>query len=682
MPVRNVQFTVHPGIFQALGSQLVSEPLRALSELVKNAYDADASVAKIIFKDGRKRTISVVDDGHGMSLEEIGEGWLQLGTPLKRERIASEKKRRILSGSMGIGRLAAFSLADEVILETGRLRSEWHWARLSLPDILSARSFGDLVVQVRKISRPPAKSGTIVRLGALRWWPTGEELEKLRVRLSMISGPEEVKDFVVKVTYRGKSKELRLEEELPVAPLTVTGVVKGDGRPEFTIAATRNLYQGTESLPEGGWTFQSKRSFAHLAGVRLACRWYPRRDRPAGAYWSMPTNSDFLQDITGLRVYRDGIRVLPYGEPGNDWLNLEAKYVKAGAVMRHPRPSGLVGWVLISRRENPLLMDTANRDGLLQNEAFGELASFCDEAFDNLAVVRRRIEPIIREPRQLTESVLSQALGSLTKAKKALTESPDLQEELRKIEEVLHAVRDEFELLSLYRDRLTAGNLVRFVLHDVGAGMNVTRSLIDVAMEETCNRESHDKALTVVQDFVPRLIGAYELLRGAARAGAYRRATVDVSQTAHSIIEKFESISAISVSFRQELEPVKATIREADVWSILTNLIHNAITSAEFEQARDRSFPQHREIAVRVKSTGRDLVLECEDNGPGLPDKPTGWIWAPFNTTRKGGGSGLGLWIVSDIVTWYGGTKKATKSEIFDTGAKFEVRLPEVVETE
>src|SRR3989442_15303241 len=111
-----VPFTVHPGIFQVLGGQLVSDKLRAISELVKNAYDADASHVKVNFKDSDEHQITIEDNGNGMDLSTIRNGWLQIGTPLKRMSTVSPRKHRPFSGSMGIGRLSAFSISDEVVL--------------------------------------------------------------------------------------------------------------------------------------------------------------------------------------------------------------------------------------------------------------------------------------------------------------------------------------------------------------------------------------------------------------------------------------------------------------------------------------------------------------------------------------------------------------------------------------
>src|SRR6266480_4619958 len=211
----DVPFTVHPGIFQVLGSQLVSDPLRALSELVKNSYDADATVVEVNFEEGDPRRIIVTDDGHGMSLREIRDGWLQLGSPLKRNRTMSEEKERPLSGSMGIGRLAAFSLSNDVVLETGRSKPQWFRVSLSLAKLSKAKHFDDLVVPVSRVSSPQSGLGTVIQLVNPGWWPDDDEMGTLKARLSLLRGPSEESDFVVAVTYKGQRHELKIEEELP-----------------------------------------------------------------------------------------------------------------------------------------------------------------------------------------------------------------------------------------------------------------------------------------------------------------------------------------------------------------------------------------------------------------------------------------------------------------------------------
>src|SRR5439155_25030423 len=167
----------------------------------------------------------------------------------------------------------------------------------------------------------------------------------------------------------------------------------------------------------------------------------------------------------------------------------------------------------------PELLDTDNRDGLLENQAFLDLVKFAEEAFAHLSEVRRQIEPVIREPRKLTDRVLGKAISGVAELRTAVEDSPKLVRQVEFLEEVLDAVRAEFELISLYRDRLTAGNLVRFVLHDVGPSLKMTQELLETALLEKCDIPSHAQAFKLVNAVLPRVLGAYMLLRGAPRSG-------------------------------------------------------------------------------------------------------------------------------------------------------------------
>src|SRR5205823_6627238 len=64
----------------------------------------------------------------------------------------------------------------------------------------------------------------------------------------------------------------------------------------------------------------------------------------------------------GLALYRDGFRVHPYGGPDDDWLDLDRKALASGGYKVNRRQ--LIGRVSISARQNPLLVDQTNREGL------------------------------------------------------------------------------------------------------------------------------------------------------------------------------------------------------------------------------------------------------------------------------------------------------------------------------
>lgn len=108
-------FTVDAELLRELGERLVGQPHIALAELIKNAYDADATKVVVAFGHG---TISVTDNGHGMSESAFAERWMRIGSTRKRAAAESPTLRRPLTGSKGVGRLAAQLLARELTLES------------------------------------------------------------------------------------------------------------------------------------------------------------------------------------------------------------------------------------------------------------------------------------------------------------------------------------------------------------------------------------------------------------------------------------------------------------------------------------------------------------------------------------------------------------------------------------
>lgn len=107
-------FTVDSAVLRELGERLVGQAHIALAELIKNSYDADARVAEVTILQDR---IIVADDGHGMSRGAFRDYWMRIGSTHK-EGLTSTHLNRPLTGSKGIGRLAAQFLAHRVRLPT------------------------------------------------------------------------------------------------------------------------------------------------------------------------------------------------------------------------------------------------------------------------------------------------------------------------------------------------------------------------------------------------------------------------------------------------------------------------------------------------------------------------------------------------------------------------------------
>jgi signal transduction histidine kinase len=671
--------TFNPETIRVLGEQLVSDPLTALSELVKNAYDADAEKVTIRFPRNRK-TIVIEDDGNGMSLNEILKGWLEIGTGLKRRHRLprSKEKKRVLVGSMGIGRLAAFSLANIIDTQTGQRSGAWRKFALDFRRIERAKKLSSIHVPINTMKDRPAEQGTVITLRSLKWWPS--DFQQIKIRLSALSSPRDITDFEIYVEHERKTERIEPEEDLPSSPLVLDSEVDNKGKAVTTLQANAALYEGT--LPKTQWTFKHEGEvYPALYGVKLKAFWYALGERPGRRYWRTTLEIQRItKELSGIRVYRNSIRVLPYGETGDDWLELEKHYTALGAMSRNPRPMQIIGWVRISRKENPSLKDVANRQGLMNNPEFNQLKKFCQTAFEFLASARRDIEPLVPRGHELSPEDKPEVEKAVEIIRNAISGNPALKERFSLIEKAISTFFKQSELTALYRDRLTAGLLTSIVMHDIGVPLYSATPSLMTATAESCNNANHKRALQFMAGMVPKINEGYILLAGGMQPDAYRIRSLNVNEVIGATVAQIKVVvqsEKIDVQFEPR-ESIVARVRRSDLWAIVTNLVANSVQAAGYTHARGRDFPQERKIIVSVQKSKGDLIIECEDNGPGLPGKPEDWIWEAYNTTKPNG-SGLGLYIVSDIVAWYAGTKSAQSSTRFSTGALFHIVLAGVV---
>ncbi len=121
-------------IIKTIGEELISNDIVAIVELVKNSYDANASIIQINFqgnvidvKEGKKTkqvlvkqesSIIISDDGVGMNLETVKSAWMEPATINKKNTKLSTGKQRRYTGEKGIGRFASAKLASSIKMIT------------------------------------------------------------------------------------------------------------------------------------------------------------------------------------------------------------------------------------------------------------------------------------------------------------------------------------------------------------------------------------------------------------------------------------------------------------------------------------------------------------------------------------------------------------------------------------
>ena len=116
---KKLYMTFDPLVIDDLGAKLYSTLPPIISELIANGYDAYAKNVYIELNgSGENKTITVVDDGVGMSFDEVNEKYLRIGRKRRdyKEPVTKEKRQPI--GKKGLGKLAFFGVAKKAIIET------------------------------------------------------------------------------------------------------------------------------------------------------------------------------------------------------------------------------------------------------------------------------------------------------------------------------------------------------------------------------------------------------------------------------------------------------------------------------------------------------------------------------------------------------------------------------------
>ena len=112
-----------PNTISHLGLQMYATLPPVIAEMISNSYDADASKVTLELNDldSSNKIISVDDNGHGMSFDEINKNFLLIGRNRREGGQDNQKSRsgdRFVIGKKGIGKLAFFGVAQTIQIAT------------------------------------------------------------------------------------------------------------------------------------------------------------------------------------------------------------------------------------------------------------------------------------------------------------------------------------------------------------------------------------------------------------------------------------------------------------------------------------------------------------------------------------------------------------------------------------
>lgn len=375
-----IKFVVDAKLLRELGSRLVGRPHIALAELIKNSYDADATVVTIDISDTE---IVVADNGHGMSYDDLVNRWMRIGTGEKESEKYSPWYGRPLTGSKGVGRLSVQILADRLTLQsvTRDAPSDSFTARVNWAEALKADTLNEAIALVdrgtpRDFELPlGSEHGTRIVLTGLQqtWdgralldlareiWPLQPPFKSDR-RSSQRSGftvelhtgnPDQDRKFSEQMdavlslwTAKLVGKTLPSDRGSPTDAVRVRRPKVGDDTAHVGAAWKTQAHDigdeaadlQTASPPDApGWprTVQLAIEFAggereivnyrlddsSLDRVRFEIRVFNLKNRqPSGI--SVADARAYLRRFGGIHVYDAGFH-LPYYGPDGDWLHIE-----------------------------------------------------------------------------------------------------------------------------------------------------------------------------------------------------------------------------------------------------------------------------------------------------------------------------------------------------------------------
>lgn len=659
----SAKMRVRARLINLIGEELISDEPVALVELVKNAYDADAHKVEVRFEGepGAPARIVVVDDGIGMNLEIVLNAWLEPGTVLKKKDDRSPGGR-LYQGAKGIGRFASARLGQTLFLQTRRTGSDevvrvlLNWGHFTDESYLD-----DIEVDYEVVVDPTSAVGTKLTIETLRQdaW-TADTFERLHARLSRLISPfDDVDDFEIQLDLPGRpelSGKVQPPELLLKPKYQFAGHVGSDGQFSGTIsvdgvsqAISRSLGRGTESPPCGAFDVELRAWDRDREGLE------PIATRENMAISQIRKT---LDAYCGVTIYRDGFRVHPYGERGNDWLNLDLR--SRQNPVRNLANNQLIGAIRISREGNPELKDRSTREGMVRNPAHDALEDWFRRALTVLEEERYKVRPRQEQPTRTADLFEAFDLtGAVKQASSALGVAHPVTKLLIETEkQVSGGVERVQEVFSRLLMSAGVGHMVDIVIHEIGAPLGkVNRQL--VILERRLHRMLNEQQLVGVNEdlvsirsWLEQIHGLRERLDPQTPARRGRATGFDVADEIEVTFELYEALLAkqgIKIDFIRPQSPVKVRMAKAALSQILANLVDNAI----YWVTQKHGSAKGGNVQAALTAADNGFSVTVCDNGPGVAAEDRERIFEPYFSTRPNG-IGLGLYIARLVIEPYG----------------------------
>lgn len=682
--------------FRLIGRDLITDRVTALFELIKNCYDANATSVHVRFEnvsnnnDGSSITIS--DNGIGMSFEDIRDKWMVIGTSNKRKnKITAAPISRRCVGEKGIGRFAVDKLGDNVTILTKQEKSD-SWLEVTIDWSQYFKSADDKEnilftdIENKYTFKPESNAdlhGTTLTIRNVREKWLKSDIKRFISEVSKISSPLTNVSYPMTIHVESHEYSINTIASKSLADLDLATI-----NFELDFDSDNGLQDTASFSPQTGQINIAKIALPIFGGIKMKVYYF---DEAARKKYRKAFPND---QIDGIKIYRDGVITTPFAESQNDsdkkrdvlgidkrlWMNLFDRV----------STREIIGYVEITKDGNPLIIDATNRQDFVDNEEYRALKDFIIVQLDALEQYKIFVRKQKRLAHKASLEGAEEDIHSFISSVETLSEkNPDLKSELEPVirqakktgAAVKTAIREkqeaekEFERReSIYMSIMSLQDYAIHITHAVRTTLNKIRDRVEYIKKffPDVSKERVFKlyALRMSDEFksLNKVIN-YMLSYSQSEI---RPEDIDLKETVSEVIDEYQDRFKDSGITAELIMPETVVLRNTNkifFRDIFQNLIDNSIKALRHTETK----------MIRISSFAQKdkLIILISDNGCGVPEEKKQWIFGLYNsTTQEEGGAGIGLYIVKTRVESLKGSVRVVESEYGDNGSTFQIELP------
>ena len=694
-----VSFSVDAALIDRLGRELVQKKETAVAELVKNAYDADATEANLVFEDTDSPggTLKIKDDGHGMDFDRFVNAFMRISSSDKIKNPISPKFKRQKAGRKGIGRFSAQTLGSKLTLVTKtkeqdqalRITIDWdeYAGEKDLESIRHEYNYVDV----------SDEEGTLMIIENLREKWTDAQIKRVYRYISDLIQPlpltkqkDKSKDPGFKATfYKVKEKKpvAVVDEEsfiFEYAVAKITAKVNKNGFAKWSIVSDR-LEIDEKDIEISSNDEKKNEPFDKIKNITLEAYYFIYSSEFIPKQQSSKIR-DLSNKKSGIRLYRNGFKVPPYGEPGNDWLKLDQS-VRRRVILPPHGNNNFFGYVQIVDSDAENFEETSSREGLIENDSLKKLSDFLHKILIKgvLKVAEERgskgsttqknwDQKTSKEKLDEASKKLGQLAEKIEKSEstddKGSSGSKEQAEEARRLASEIKLAGDQLDeelgeqemLRVLASLGLIIGEFTHEIKHFLDGLKYQSQEIIDLAKDIPDLKDISTKFL---KDFKGLESYASYFDSNVSEQVNRDRKPIEIQDVVNEFQKTIErDLNRLGI----ELDPIQREgkglftrpMHTSEWASIIYNLYSNSKKAIKRANATGK-------LHIEVGKDNSSIYLQFSDNGDGISENNKERIFDAFFTTSTPSGpdakdnedllgSGLGLKIIKDILNSYNGS--------------------------